>query len=57
MFLDFVHRLMFLKNTTFWKLDVSSSGKMMAASTLLGPLERASLNHWTGARFLETYDD
>jgi hypothetical protein len=45
MFLDFVHHLMFLEKT--WKLDLSpSSGKIMAASTLLGPLKEASLNHW-----------
>jgi hypothetical protein len=31
MFLDFVHRLMFLKNTTFRELDLfPSSGKIMA---------------------------
>jgi len=43
--LDFVHHLMFLGNT-FWKLDLfPSSGKKMGAPTLLGPLERASLNH------------
>jgi hypothetical protein len=36
----------FLKNTTFRKLDLfPSSAKIMAALTLLGPLERASLNH------------
>jgi hypothetical protein len=48
MFLDFVHRLMFIKNTTFRKLDLfPSSGKIMAAPTLLGPLEITSLNHCT----------
>jgi hypothetical protein len=46
MFFDFVHRLMFLKST-FQKLDLFlSSGKIMVAPTLLGPLERAILNHW-----------
>jgi hypothetical protein len=36
------------KNTTFQKLDLfPSSGKMKVALTLLGPLERGSLNHWT----------
>jgi hypothetical protein len=39
---------MFLINTMFWKLDLFlSSGKIMGAPTLLGPLETASLNHWT----------
>jgi hypothetical protein len=38
----------FLKNATFRKLDLfPSSGKMKVVLTLLGPLERASLNHWT----------
>jgi hypothetical protein len=47
-FLDFVHCLMFLINTMFRKLDLFlSSGKIMGAPTLLGPLETASLNHWT----------
>jgi hypothetical protein len=47
LFLDFFHRLMFLKNITFRKLDLfPSSGKIMVVRTLLGPLERASLNHW-----------
>jgi hypothetical protein len=37
-----------LKNTTFRKLDLfPSSGKITGVSTLLGALERASLNHWT----------
>jgi hypothetical protein len=40
----------FLKNTTFRKLDLfPSSGKIKVAPTLLGPLERASLNHWIEA--------
>lgn len=44
-FLDFVNRLLFLKNTTLRKVDlVSSSGKMMWATTLLDPLERANFN-------------
>jgi hypothetical protein len=38
----------FLKNATFRKLDLfPSSGKIMAVPTLLGPFERANLNHWT----------
>jgi hypothetical protein len=38
-----------VSKNTFWKLDVFlSSGKVMVAPTLLDPLERASLNHWTG---------
>jgi hypothetical protein len=61
--LDFVHRLMFLRNTGFWKLGLFlSSGKMMGAPTLLAPLERANLNHWTQMQFpkrvfLETSND
>lgn len=36
------------KITTFRKLYLSPfSGKMMGTPTLLGPLERASLSHWT----------
>jgi hypothetical protein len=37
------------KNTvSFRKMDLFPfSGKMMGAPTLLDPLERASLNHWT----------
>jgi hypothetical protein len=47
MFLDFIYHLMFLKNTTFRKLDLfPSSGKIMGATTLLDPLETASLNHY-----------
>jgi hypothetical protein len=43
-FLDFVHCPIFLKNTTFRKLDLfPSSGKIMVAPpTLLGLLERAA---------------
>jgi hypothetical protein len=38
-----------LENTTFQKLDLfQSSGEGRETLTLLGPLERASLNHWTG---------
>jgi hypothetical protein len=41
--LDFVHRLTLLNTRRFWKLDLFlSSGKMMGAPTLLGPLD-----HWT----------
>jgi hypothetical protein len=47
MFLDFVHRLIFLRNAVFRKVDLfPSSGKMMGAPTLFGPLERASLNYY-----------
>jgi hypothetical protein len=47
-FLNFVHRLMFLRNTTFRKLDMfPSSGKMMGAPTVLDTLERTNLNHWS----------
>jgi hypothetical protein len=47
-FLDFGHLLTFSKTTSFWKQDLlPCSGKIMVACTLLGPLERASLNHWT----------
>jgi hypothetical protein len=42
MVLCFVNRLILLKNTTFRKLDVfPSSGKILAAYNLWGPLERA----------------
>jgi hypothetical protein len=48
MLLDFVHRLVFSKTTTFPKLDLfPSSGKIMTTITMLGPLERASFSHWT----------
>jgi hypothetical protein len=46
-FLDFVHRPEFyiLENTTIRKLDLFlSSGEGRETPTLLGPLERASLN-------------
>jgi hypothetical protein len=44
MFLDVFQSVS--KNTMFQKLDLfPSSGKMTGAPTLLGPLERASLNH------------
>jgi hypothetical protein len=37
-----------LENTTFRKLDLfPSSGYGWETATLLGPLERANLNHWT----------
>jgi hypothetical protein len=46
-FLDFVHRPE-LENTTFRKLDLfPSPGEERESPTLLGPLERADLNHWT----------
>jgi hypothetical protein len=47
----------FLKNMTFRKLDpFPYSGKKKVAPTLLGPLERASLNHWTtSVRKSKTY--
>jgi hypothetical protein len=33
------------RNIAFWKLDIfPSSGKIMAAATLLGPIERGCLN-------------
>jgi hypothetical protein len=36
------------KNTTFRKLDLlPSAGEGWETPTLLGPLERANLNHWT----------
>jgi hypothetical protein len=45
--LAFVHRPVF-KDTSFRQLDLfPSSGARKGASRLLGPLERASLNHWT----------
>jgi hypothetical protein len=37
-----------VKNTPFRKLDLlPSSGERVKTPTLLGPLERANLNHWT----------
>jgi hypothetical protein len=48
----------FLRNATFRKLNLfPSSGKMKVAPTLLGPLERASLSHWTtpGRRLIWCY--
>jgi hypothetical protein len=36
-----------LENTTFQKLDLfPSSGEVRETPILLGPLERANLNHW-----------
>jgi hypothetical protein len=50
--MDFVCRLVFYKireNKTFRKLDLfPSSCEGWKTPTLLGPLERANLNHWTG---------
>jgi hypothetical protein len=38
------------ENTTFRKLEpIPSSGEGMKAPTLLGPLERSKLNHWTSS--------
>jgi hypothetical protein len=37
---------MFPKNNDSETGFVSSSGKIMAAPTLLSPLEKVSLNHW-----------
>jgi hypothetical protein len=37
------------ENTTFWKWDLFlSSGERRETPTLLGPLERANLNHRAG---------
>jgi hypothetical protein len=47
MFLDFVHHLIFLRKQRFGNWIFPFSGKMMGAPTLLGPLERASPNHWS----------
>jgi hypothetical protein len=49
---DFVHRPEFeitrKHSIMFWKLDLFlSSGEGRETPTLLGPLERPSLNHWT----------
>jgi hypothetical protein len=40
-----------------WKLDLfPSSRKVMGAPSLLGPIERASLSHWTtSVKRSETY--
>jgi hypothetical protein len=48
-FSDFVHRPVFqkLENTTFRKLDLFPSSGDGETPALLGPLERANLNHWT----------
>jgi hypothetical protein len=48
-FMDFVHRPIFrkLENTTFLKLDqFPSSGERGRTPAQLGPIERASLDHW-----------
>jgi hypothetical protein len=51
MFLDFVHRLTFLKkHKCFGNWTFPSSGKIKAVPTLLCPLERAGLNH-----YIQTY--
>jgi hypothetical protein len=49
-FLDFFHRPVFQKNTTFRKLDLfpSSGEGGQKTPTQLGPSERANLNHWVG---------
>jgi hypothetical protein len=37
----------YLENTTLWKLGLFlSSGEGKETPTLIGPLERANLNHW-----------
>jgi hypothetical protein len=37
-----------MKNTMFWKLGVfPSSGEIWKTPTLLDPLERANITHWT----------
>jgi hypothetical protein len=48
--LEFVHRpILKLETTMFRKQDLFlSSGGGRKTPTLLGPLERANLNHWTG---------
>jgi hypothetical protein len=49
-FLDFAYRPEFqiLENTMFRKLDLfPPSDEGRDTTTLLGPLERANLNHWT----------
>jgi hypothetical protein len=50
-FSDFIHRPDIKKqtkeNTTFRKLDLFPSSGEGKKPILLGPLERASLNHWT----------
>jgi hypothetical protein len=44
----------FLKITALRKLDFfPSSGKIMMAPILLGPFERASLNHWMTGSVIE----
>jgi hypothetical protein len=46
--LNFVHHPVFwkLENTTFWKLDLFPPSGEAEIHALLGPLERANLNHW-----------
>jgi hypothetical protein len=41
MFLDFVHRLIFLKNTMFWKLDVSIFTKNNGDTYSVGSLRKS----------------
>jgi hypothetical protein len=48
--LDIVHRLEFLitrRHNVSKSGSVSVSGEGKETPTLLGPLERANLNHWT----------
>jgi hypothetical protein len=47
-----------LKNTTFRKLDLfPSAGKGWETPALLGPLERANLNHWSSIVYFRIPDD
>jgi hypothetical protein len=49
---DFGHyplsRILKIENKMFQKLDPSGDGRK--TPTLLGPLERANLNHWSSAQ-------
>jgi hypothetical protein len=46
-FWGFVHRPMFSQKRNVSETDLFPSSGKKVAPTLLGPLERASLNHWT----------
>jgi hypothetical protein len=48
------HPLPSILKNTFQKLDVCPLVKGWEAPTLLGPLERANLNHWTNHLRIET---
>jgi hypothetical protein len=52
--LDFVHRPVFLEIYRFGNRMFPSSGVGQGARTLLGVLERDSLNHWTQFVFKNT---